>query len=107
MKDLEVILCNGENRSLASEVCAFANACGGRGITRNSVIASLLHRIHYIERMGTGIERIKRDLREVKQKMPKFSTSGFFKVVFRRENAVENVIVSDNFLKVRRKIRRK
>jgi ATP-dependent DNA helicase RecG len=40
LKDLDVILCNGENykiefkespdKSLASEVCAFANATGGR-----------------------------------------------------------------------------
>jgi len=32
---------------------------GTLSVTRNPIIASLLHRVHYIERMGTGISRIK------------------------------------------------
>jgi len=38
----------------------------------------------YIERIGTGIERIKRDLKNAKQQKPLFNTSGFFKITFRR-----------------------
>jgi len=158
MQNIDVILCDGENykvefkenadKSLASEVCAFANASGGcifigvddngkiigtdisntarsriqdtinqvepklnveisnpggvpKGITnknfgtlsiaRNPVLASLLHRIHYIEKMGTGIERIKKDLKDAKQQVPKFSTSGFFKITLRRANVTEKV----------------
>ena len=32
---------------------------GKRSLTRNPTIASLLHRIRYIEKMGTGINRMK------------------------------------------------
>jgi len=68
---------------------------GTLSVVRNPVLASMLHRIHYIEKMGTGIERIKKDLENAKQQKPKFNTSGFFKITFRRailtENVTENV----------------
>ena len=47
---------------------------GTRSLTRNPTIASLLHRTNYIERMGTGINRIRLALKE----------AGFFTVLFRR-----------------------
>ncbi|MDR2732913.1 MAG: putative DNA binding domain-containing protein, partial [Fibromonadaceae bacterium] len=62
---------------------------GTLSITRNPVIASLLHRSDYIERMGTGIERMKKDLENAKQQMPEFNTSVFFKITFNRFNSVE------------------
>jgi ATP-dependent DNA helicase RecG len=65
---------------------------GSMSIARNSVIASLLHRIDYIEKMGTGIERIKKDIRDVKQPVPKFNTSGFFKVAFKRDLSLDSSV---------------
>jgi len=53
-------------------------------ITRNSNIASLLHRIDYIEQMGTGIMRIKKAAKDAKVATPKFELDGFFKVTFKR-----------------------
>jgi len=57
---------------------------GKISITRNSNIASLLHRIDYIEQMGTGIIRIKKAAKDAKVAMPKFELDGFFKVTFKR-----------------------
>ena len=59
---------------------------GTISITRNSNIASLLHRIKYIEQMGTGIMRMKKSAKEAKVTMPKFELDGFFKVIFKRNN---------------------
>ena len=125
--DLEVILSEGESysiefkenadKSFASEVCAFANASGGRvfigvhdsgkfiGTDRSSnarsriqdilnqiephlpvVIASLLHRVHYIERMGTDIRRMNHAMEMSGLEKPIFQTDGlFFKVIFKRD----------------------
>jgi ATP-dependent DNA helicase RecG len=60
-------------------------------ITRNSVIAGLLYRIDYIEEMGTGIRRMKNAAYEANVAEPEFELSGFFKVIFKR-----NELVSDN-----------
>jgi ATP-dependent DNA helicase RecG len=57
---------------------------GTRSLTRNPTIASLLHRTNYIERMGTGINRIRLALQEAGLPAPEFKMSGFFTVIFRR-----------------------
>jgi ATP-dependent DNA helicase RecG len=57
---------------------------GTRSLTRNPTIASLLHRTNYIERMGTGINRIRLALKEAGLPEPEFKMSGFFTVIFRR-----------------------
>jgi ATP-dependent DNA helicase RecG len=57
---------------------------GTRSLTRNPTIASLLHRTNYIERMGTGINRIRLALEEADLPEPEFKMSGFFTVLFRR-----------------------
>jgi ATP-dependent DNA helicase RecG len=57
---------------------------GTRSLTRNPTIASLLHRTNYIERMGTGINRIRLALKEAGLPEPEFKMSGFFTVLFRR-----------------------
>ena len=110
------------DNDLPEEVCAFANASGGKvyiGIhdegyvvgtnTSNSarsriqdtinkveprlfvsmdvvdnIIATLLNRCDYIEQMGTGIERMKDATREANVSEPEFEFSGFFKVIFKR-----------------------
>ena len=57
---------------------------GTVSITRNSILASMLYRINYIEQMGTGIMRMKNATREAKVAEPEFEFSGFFKVTFKR-----------------------
>ncbi len=57
---------------------------GKKSILRNPSIASLLHRIDYIEKMGTGISRMRTALREAKLPPPKFEFDTFFTVTLRR-----------------------
>jgi ATP-dependent DNA helicase RecG len=59
---------------------------GTVSITRNSIIASMLFRIHYIEQMGTGIGRMKRATQEAHVAEPQFVLSDFFKVTFIRND---------------------
>ena len=60
---------------------------GTISITRNSTIATLLHRSQYIEQMGTGIMRMRKATREAQVAEPEFELSSFFKVTFRRNNS--------------------
>jgi len=58
---------------------------GTTSIARNPVIASLLHRADYIERMGTGINRMTSAMETAGLEKPDFQTEGhFFKVIFKR-----------------------
>ncbi len=57
---------------------------GKRSITRNSIIASILHRANYIERMGTGIGRMRDAMKEAELTAPKFDFDGFFTIIFQR-----------------------
>ena len=66
---------------------------GSTSIARNPVIASLLHRADYIERMGTGINRIIAAMEEAGLEKPIFQTEGyFFKVVFKRQQEIKLAI---------------
>lgn len=59
---------------------------GVTSVTRNPVIASLLHRAHYIERMGSGIMKMNSAMEAEGRNKPTYQTEGyFFKVVFERE----------------------
>ena len=57
---------------------------GKKSILRNPNIADLLHRIKYVEKMGTGINKIKRLLKNAGLPKPKFEFTSFFTVIFRR-----------------------
>ena len=58
---------------------------GNTSVTRNPVIASLFHRAHYIERMGTGIKRMIKAMEAAGFEKPEFKNEGaFFKVIFGR-----------------------
>ncbi len=65
---------------------------GVRSIRRNPIIASLLHRAGYIEKMGTGINRIKQSLKKAGGPDPVFNFDSFFTVIFKRtqEKTVES-----------------
>ncbi|MBR0351105.1 MAG: winged helix-turn-helix transcriptional regulator, partial [Clostridia bacterium] len=57
---------------------------GKRSIARNSIIADLLARTHYIEKSGTGIGRMREDMKIAGLKEPIFEYDGFFEVVLLR-----------------------
>ena len=57
---------------------------GKRSIARNSIIADLLARTHYIEKSGTGIGRMREDMKIAGLKEPIFEYDGFFEVDFLR-----------------------
>jgi ATP-dependent DNA helicase RecG len=57
---------------------------GKRSVTRNPNIANLLHRLDYIEKMGTGITRMRNWMAEAGLKPPKFTFTTFFTVTFPR-----------------------
>lgn len=57
---------------------------GTRSISRNPIISSLLHRAGYIEKMGTGINRIKNALKETGNPEPIFEFDSFFTITFER-----------------------
>lgn len=57
---------------------------GRKGVVRNPLIASLLNRINYIEKVGTGINRIKQAVAENERSSVEFSFDSGFSVIFRR-----------------------
>ena len=63
---------------------------GKISIARNSVIASMLCRIDYIEQMGTGIERMRTATKDADVAQPEFDLDGFFRVIFKRATSIGN-----------------
>lgn len=59
---------------------------GKHSVTRNSLVAALLHRCSYIEKAGTGIQRMRDGMKEAGLLEPTFEFSGFFTVILRRFN---------------------
>ncbi len=60
---------------------------GTKSVLRNSIIASLLSRVDYIEKMGTGINRIKNSIIEHGLGTVKFDIGSFFVTTFSREKS--------------------
>ncbi len=66
---------------------------GTKSVVMNPVIASLLHRADYIEKIGTGISRIRNAVREHGHGGVEFIFTGFFTVRFSRgELSVEKTV---------------
>lgn len=61
---------------------------GTRTLARNPLIVSLLSRAKYIEKLGTGVPRIRQGMKERELPEPVFSFDGFFSLVLRRYNPV-------------------
>ncbi len=57
---------------------------GKRSVSRNPNIANQLHRIGYIERMGTGINRMQRVMKKAGLPPIEFEFGKFFTAIFRR-----------------------
>jgi len=66
---------------------------GKISLTRNPLIASLLHRVGYIEKLGTGISRMRKALADSGLAEPQFSFDDFFRVTFNREYEAVNEAV--------------
>src|SRR3989344_272616 len=58
------------------------NNFGKKGVRRNPLIADLLYRLRYVEKAGTGINRIKKSLKEAGLPAPKIEFNGFFTITF-------------------------
>ena len=57
---------------------------GTKSVPRNPIIAILLHRAGYIEKMGTGIKKIRDAMADEGLEAPVFTSTMFFTVVFKR-----------------------
>ncbi|MBU2530108.1 MAG: putative DNA binding domain-containing protein, partial [Elusimicrobia bacterium] len=51
---------------------------------RNEIIADLFSRLDYVEKLGTGINKIRNWMKEAGLKMPKMESNGFFFITFYR-----------------------
>ena len=73
---------------------------GHKSVTRNPLIADLLHRIGYIEKIGTGIKRIKDAIAETSNCSVEFKIDEhWFSTIFYRNKAQKNNVtdnVTDN-----------
>jgi ATP-dependent DNA helicase RecG len=56
---------------------------GRKSVRRNPLIADLLHRIEFIEKAGTGIKRIRDEVKKHGSPEPVFEATGFFTAIFR------------------------
>ena len=74
---IEVVSPGGLPRGLA------LSDLGSKSVRRNALIADLLHRISFIEKAGTGIRRIRNEVRAQGCPEPEFDVNGFFTVTFR------------------------
>ena len=70
---------------------------GRKSVTRNHVIAELLHRAGYIEKIGTGIKRIKDAVAESKTCQVEFEISEqwFTTIFYRGKSDISSDISSD------------
>jgi ATP-dependent DNA helicase RecG len=64
---------------------------GKRTLARNPLIAALLNRAKYIEKLGTGIQRIRREMAAAGLPEPDFHFDGFFTIIMRRYNFKEGL----------------
>ena len=67
---------------------------GKYSLTRNPLVADLLHRIGYIEKLGTGIPRIRETMQKAGLAEPQFSFDGFFSITVQREHKAVNEAVN-------------
>jgi len=62
---------------------------GKHSVARNSLVSALLHRCSYIEKAGTGIQRMRDAMKEAGLLEPSFEFSGFFTIILARNKVVE------------------
>ena len=64
---------------------------GKRAVRRNQLIASMLHRIDFVENMGTGINKIRGLMKAEGLPEPKFEFGDFYTIIFTRTQSVSEV----------------
>ena len=60
---------------------------GRKSVHRNRLIAEMFHRLGEVERVGTGIGRMQKFVREAGLEEPKFDFTTFFTITFKRPGA--------------------
>jgi ATP-dependent DNA helicase RecG len=118
------------NSSISKVICAFANASGGKiilgvkdnskivgykstnkdsstiqNIARNPILMDMMFRADYVEKIGSGIKRIIRDMKNYNLKIDFKITSDWFRVVFHRKHTVLEQPKIKNQEKISGKIR--
>ncbi len=69
---------------------------GTKSVLRNPSIADLLHRVKYIEKMGTGINKMRRLVAEAGLPPIVFEFGTFFTAIFRRPARIEPTIFDES-----------
>ena len=72
---------------------------GKKSVLRNPNIANLLHRAGYIEKMGTGINKMRNLISKAGLPPIKFEFDTFFTATFKRPKIKEPVVISETFSK--------
>ena len=70
---------------------------GTKSVLRNPNIANLLHRIEYIEKMGTGINKMRRLVAEAGLQPVEFEFGTFFSAIFRRPVVEKPIPAGEEF----------
>jgi len=65
---------------------------GKHSVARNSLVSALLHRCNYIEKAGTGVQRMRDSMKEGGLLEPTFEFSGFFTIILRRFNLNKDIM---------------
>jgi len=65
---------------------------GKHSVARNSLVAALLHRCNYIEKAGTGVQRMRDGMKDAGLLEPGFEFSGFFTIILRRFNLNKDIM---------------
>ena len=68
---------------------------GRRIVRRNPLIADLFHRIGFVQNLGTGIQRMRNEMRTQGCAEPAFDANGFFVVTLRPNPRVRDVGATD------------
>ena len=68
---------------------------GTKSVLRNPNIAGLLHRAKYIEKMGTGINKMRRQVAEAGLPPIVFEFGTFFTAIFRRPARIEPIVFDE------------
>ena len=77
---------------------------GKRSLSRNPLIFGLFTRMHLVERIGSGIPRMRKEMAEAGLPEPELHTEGMFTVIFRRPlNATVQIDRNDIRLSARQK----
>jgi ATP-dependent DNA helicase RecG len=65
---------------------------GKHSVARNSMVTALLQRCNYIEKAGTGIQRMRDGMKQFGLLEPSFEFSGFFTIILRRFNLNKDIM---------------